>query len=44
VEKRGRNEGDLFGGTIVRLGRGLGVPTPVSERLYRNIEERLKSS
>ena len=44
VEKGGRNEGDLFGGTIVRLGRELGVPTPVSERLYGEIEERLKGS
>jgi 2-dehydropantoate 2-reductase len=41
VEKRGRNEGDLFGGAIVRLGSDLGVPTPVSERLYREIQERL---
>jgi 2-dehydropantoate 2-reductase len=37
VEKRGRNEGDLFGGTIVRLGRELGAPTPVTERLYGEI-------
>jgi 2-dehydropantoate 2-reductase len=41
VEKRSLNEGDLFGGAIVRLGRELHVPTPVSERLYREIEERL---
>ena len=41
VEKRARNEGDLFGGTILRLGRELGVPTPISQRLYGEIEERL---
>jgi 2-dehydropantoate 2-reductase len=41
VEKGARNEGDLFGGTIVRLGKELGVPTPVTRRLYREIEERL---
>lgn len=41
VEKGARNEGDLFGGTVVRLGRELGVPTPVAERLYREIEERM---
>ena len=43
VEKAGRNEGDLFGGTIVRLGRELGVPTPVTERLHGEIEQRLES-
>ncbi|UCF97545.1 MAG: 2-dehydropantoate 2-reductase [Spirochaetaceae bacterium] len=43
VEKRGRNEGDLFGGTIVRLGRDLGVPTPVTQRLFGEIEARLKA-
>jgi 2-dehydropantoate 2-reductase len=44
VEKRGRNEGDLFGGTILRLGRELGVPVPISQRLYREIEERLSGA
>ena len=41
VEGRRRNEGDLFGGTILRLGTELGVPTPVTERLYREIEEKV---
>jgi len=41
VEKGTRNEGDLFGGTIVRLGKELDVPTPVTQRLFREIEERL---
>ena len=41
VEGRRRNEGDLFGGTVMRLGRELGVPTPVTERLYRKIEEKV---
>jgi 2-dehydropantoate 2-reductase len=41
VEKRGRNEGDLFGGAILRLGRELGVPTPAAERLCGEIEGRL---
>jgi 2-dehydropantoate 2-reductase len=31
------NEGDLFGGTIIRLGREFGVPTPVAESLYSRI-------
>jgi 2-dehydropantoate 2-reductase len=43
VEKRGRNEGDLFGGTILRLGGELGVPTPVTERLYGQIGRRLEA-
>ena len=44
VEKGARNEGDLFGGTIVRLGQQLGVPTPVTQRLYREIEDRLRGA
>lgn len=32
------NEGDLFGGTIIALGRELGIPVPVSERVFREIE------
>jgi 2-dehydropantoate 2-reductase len=43
VEKGGRNEGDLFGGAIVRLGQELGVATPVTEKLYSDIEARLKA-
>lgn len=31
------NEGDLFGGTILRLGRELGVSTPVSADTYMRI-------
>lgn len=38
VEIPGRpNEGELFGGTIVRMGRELGIPTPVSEDLDKKI-------
>jgi 2-dehydropantoate 2-reductase len=29
-----RNELDLFGGTILRMGRETGVPTPVTEEVY----------
>lgn len=29
-----KNEADLFGGTIVRLGKKHGIPTPVAERIY----------
>ena len=39
VEAKGkRHEGDLFGGTIIRLGKELGVPTPVTESIYATIE------
>jgi 2-dehydropantoate 2-reductase len=39
VETKGkRHEGDLFGGTIIRLGKELGVPTPVTESIYAHIE------
>jgi 2-dehydropantoate 2-reductase len=34
------NEGDLFGGTIIRLGREFGVATPATESLYARIAPR----
>jgi len=35
VRSKGKkNEGDLFGGTIIRMGRQLGVTTPVTEKIY----------
>ncbi len=37
MEKGGKNEGDLFGGTIIEMGRALGVSTPVAERIYTAI-------
>ena len=37
VEVGGRDEGDLFGGTILRLGERCGVPTPVTERVYARV-------
>ena len=39
--KSKRNEGDLFGGTIIRLGKELGVPTPVTKSLYSDIQEAI---
>jgi 2-dehydropantoate 2-reductase len=41
--KSTRNEGDLFGGTIIRLGKELGVPTPVTESIYSKIEQSLEN-
>jgi 2-dehydropantoate 2-reductase len=38
MEQPGRkNEGNLFGGTIIRQGRALGIPTPVTESVYSKI-------
>jgi len=31
------NEEDLFGGTIIRLGKNINIPTPVTEMLYSKI-------
>ena len=33
------NEGDLYGGTIIREGEALGVPTPVTKMVYQKITE-----
>lgn len=35
IEKGRKNEGDLFGGTIIRLGKSLGIPTPVTSSIYK---------
>ncbi len=35
--KAKRNEGDLFGETIIRMGKETGVPTPVTESVYKEI-------
>lgn len=37
---QGRAEVDIFGGTVIRMGRELNSPTPVAERLVRKIEKR----
>ncbi len=29
------NEGELFGGTIIRIGKMLGIPTPITEMVYK---------
>ena len=43
IESKGRlNEGDLFGGTIIRMGKEHGVPTPVTKRIFESIELKLQ--
>jgi len=34
------DERDLFGGSIIRLGRELGIPTPAAERLFSSISRK----
>ena len=42
VESKGNiNEGDLYGGTIIRMGEELGMPTPVTKLVYSEIQKRL---
>ncbi len=38
-QKKGRNELELFGGTIIDLGKKLGIPTPTTEKIYRELEK-----
>jgi len=40
VEQKGMNEGDLFGETILRLGKKYNIPTTTTERLYNAIKEQ----
>jgi len=35
VEKGKINEGDLFGGIIIRMGKELGIPTPTTASIYK---------
>jgi 2-dehydropantoate 2-reductase len=37
-QKKGRSELELFGGTIIDLGKKLGIPTPTTEKIYRELE------
>jgi len=37
--KRARTEGDLFGKTIINMGRQHGIPTPVTQSVYSKIVE-----
>ena len=42
VETKGnKNEGDLYGGTIIREGERLNVPTPITQKIYGEIQHRI---
>lgn len=36
-QKKGKSELELFGGTIIDLGKKLGLPTPTTEKIYREL-------
>ncbi|MCK9152102.1 ketopantoate reductase family protein [Methanobacterium alcaliphilum] len=38
--KGSKNEGDLFGGTVIRLSAQYGIKSPLSEKLYSIIQDR----
>jgi 2-dehydropantoate 2-reductase len=37
-QKKGRSELELFGGTIIDFGEKLGIPTPTTKKIYRELE------
>lgn len=37
-QKKGKSELELFGGTIIDLGKELGLPTPTTKKIYRELE------
>jgi len=41
-QERGRDEGDIFGVTLIRMGRELNIPTPMTERMVQLIEKRFR--
>ena len=36
-QKKGKSELELFGGTIIDVGKKLGIPTPTTEKIYREL-------
>ena len=36
-QKKGKNELELFGGTIIDLGKKMGIPTPTTKKIYREL-------
>ncbi len=43
TSKKRLNEGDLYGGTILRQGAELGISTPVTRSVYSAIQKRLSA-
>jgi len=42
IEKGKNNEGDLFGGAIIRMGKELNIPTPMTKSLYNEIQKKFR--
>lgn len=40
VEKGGKNEGDLFGGAIIRMGNKYSIPTPITASIYKQTHSK----
>jgi 2-dehydropantoate 2-reductase len=38
-QKKGKSELELFGGTIIKLGKKLGIPTPTTQEIYQELEK-----
>ena len=36
-QKKGKSELELFGGTIIDLGKKMGIPTPTTKKIYREL-------
>jgi 2-dehydropantoate 2-reductase len=39
-QKKGKSELELFGGTIIDLGKKLGIPTPTRQKIYQELKIR----
>ncbi len=37
-QKKGESELELFGGTVINLGKKLGIPTPTTKKYYENLK------
>jgi 2-dehydropantoate 2-reductase len=37
-QRKGKSELELFGGTIIEFGKKLGIPTPITKKIYRELE------
>jgi 2-dehydropantoate 2-reductase len=43
-QKKGKSELELFGGTILYLGKEMGIPTPTTRKIYQELERISASS
>jgi 2-dehydropantoate 2-reductase len=43
IQKKGKSELELFGGTIIALGKRLGIPTPITQEIHQELEKNSRS-